>query len=150
MKNERVYFNNMFKHARAMTTLDLSAWDTSSAVDMNHMFANCYGLTYLDISGFDTSSVTTMAWMFYEVDAQTIYVGDKWSLESIANLDEGVYSYKIAKAKLVGGAGTTCQQIMALDSKCVSENGARINATARYMIVDGGSSNPGLLTYKAK
>ena len=38
---------------------------------------------------------------------------------------------------------------MDLDSKCVAENGARINATARYMIVDGGTANPGLLTYKA-
>ena len=143
------YFNNMFKHARAMTTLDLSSWDTSSAVDMNHMFANCGSLVNLDISGFDTSKVTTMAWMFYEVEAEKIYVGDKWSLASIANLDEGVYSHKIATAKLVGGQGTTCQQIMNLDSKCVAENGARINATARYMIADGGTTNPGLLTYKA-
>jgi len=142
------YFNNMFKHARAMTTLDLSTWDTSSAVDMNHMFANCGKLVNLDISSFDTSKVTTMAWMFYEIEAETIYVGDKWSLESIANLDEGVYSHKIATASLVGGQGTTCRQIMELDSKCVAENGARINATARYMIPDGGTTNPGLLTYK--
>lgn len=143
------YFNNMFKHARAMTTLDLSTWDTSSATDMNHMFANCGQLRYLDISNFDTSKVTTMAWMFYEIEAETIYVGDKWSLASIANLDEGVYSHKIATAPLVGGQGTTCRQIMDLDSKCVAENGARINATARYMIADGGTENPGLLTYKA-
>lgn len=143
------YFNNMFKYARAMTTLDLSTWDTSSAVDMNHMFANCGQLRYLDISGFDTSKVTTMAWMFYEIEAEKIYVGDKWSLESIANLDEGVYSHKIATAPLVGGQGTTCTQIMELDSKCVAENGARINATARYMIADGGTEKPGLLTYKA-
>jgi len=142
-------FNNMFKHARAMTTLDLSTWDTSSADDMNHMFANCGNLRYLDISGFDTSKVTTMAWMFYEIEAEKIYVGDKWSLASIANLDEGVYSHKIATAPLVGGEGTTCQQIMDLDSKCVAEKGARINATARYMIADGGSEKPGLLTYKA-
>ena len=143
------YFNNMFKHAEAMTTLDLSTWDTSSAVDMNHMFANCGSLRYLDISSFDTSNVTTMAWMFYEIEAEAIYVGDNWSLNSIANLDEGVYSHKIATAPLVGGEGTTCRQIMDLDSKCVAENGARINATARYMIADGGSENPGLLTYKA-
>ena len=141
-------FNNMFKHAQAMTTLDLSSWDTSSADDMNHMFANCGKLKYLDISGFDTSNVTTMAWMFYEIEAEKIYVGDKWSLDSIANLDEGVYSHKIATAPLVGGQGTTCRQIMDLDSKCVAENGARFNGTARYMIADGGSAKPGLLTYK--
>jgi len=115
---------------------------------MNHMFANCGNLKELDISGFDTSKVTTMAWMFYEVETEKIYVGEKWSIASIANLDEGVYSHKIATAPLVGGQGTTCRYIMDLDSKCVAENGARINATARYMIADGGETNPGLLTMK--
>lgn len=34
-------------------------------------------------------------------------------------------------------------------TKCVAENGARVNATARYMIADGGAQLTGLLTYKA-
>ena len=50
-------FNNM-------TSIDLSALDTSQVTDMMGMFAGCRSLTSLDVSSFDTSNVTDMSYMF--------------------------------------------------------------------------------------
>ncbi len=47
-----------------MTSIDLSALDTSGVTDMSHMFEYCSSLTSLDVSKFDTSQVTNMRWMF--------------------------------------------------------------------------------------
>ena len=47
-----------------MTSIDLSALDTSEATDMSSMFSGCMSLTSLDISNFDTSQVTNMSGMF--------------------------------------------------------------------------------------
>ena len=47
-----------------MTSIDLSALDTSEATDMSSMFSGCMSLTSLNISNFDTSQVTNMSGMF--------------------------------------------------------------------------------------
>ena len=47
-----------------MTSIDLSALDTSEVTNMSHMFSRCMRLRSLDISNFDTSQVTNMNWMF--------------------------------------------------------------------------------------
>ena len=54
----------MFNNCSALTSLDLSGFDTSNVTGMNYMFKNCGSLTSLDLSGFDTSNVTSMIDMF--------------------------------------------------------------------------------------
>ena len=54
------YFGRFSK----MTSIDLSALDTSEVTDMNVMFSGCNKLTSLDVSNFDTSKVTNMSGMF--------------------------------------------------------------------------------------
>ena len=44
----------------ALTSLDVSGWDTSNVTNMNNMFYICRSLTSLDVSGLDTSNVTNM------------------------------------------------------------------------------------------
>ena len=61
------YFGDFDK----MTSIDLSALDTSQVTDMIGMFATCSSLTSLDVSSFDTSNVTTMTWMFSECSSLT-------------------------------------------------------------------------------
>ena len=55
----------MFFGCPSLTSLDVSAFDTSSVNNMEYMFYNCSNVTSLDVSGFDTSSVTNMSFMFY-------------------------------------------------------------------------------------
>lgn len=138
-------FYSMFKHARGLTSLDLSKWDTSSATTMSHMFANIGGLECLDLSGFDTSKVTDMSWMFYDASKlTTIYVGDGWTTKSVdvQNTSRCFYNNQA----LVGGAGTVWTDV------CDMANPARpheSSAEVKYAVVDGGTDNPGLLTYKS-
>lgn len=58
------YMDHMFQGCERLETLDLSDFDTASAVDMSAMFYGCKQLDRLDISGFDTSGVRSMRHMF--------------------------------------------------------------------------------------
>ena len=57
--------SNMFSSCRALTSADLSGFDTSNVTDMSRMFYFCSALTSLDLITFDTSNVTDMSRMFY-------------------------------------------------------------------------------------
>ena len=61
----------MFYDCSALTSLDLSGFDTSNVTNMAAMFYRCSALTSLDLSGFDTSNVTNMGTMFDSCGALT-------------------------------------------------------------------------------
>lgn len=54
----------MFQNCSAMTTIDLSHFDTSKTIYMNQMFENCSSLTSVNVLSFDTTNVVTIAGMF--------------------------------------------------------------------------------------
>lgn len=54
----------MFNLCTALTTIDLSDFDTSNVTSMQSMFQNCSSLESLDLSNFNTSNVTSMSSMF--------------------------------------------------------------------------------------
>ena len=56
----------MFSGCSSLTNLDVSNLNTSNVTNMIEMFAACGGLTNLDVSNFDTSNVTNMSGMFGE------------------------------------------------------------------------------------
>ncbi|MCI8367363.1 MAG: BspA family leucine-rich repeat surface protein [Eggerthellaceae bacterium] len=56
--------SSMFSGCSSLTSIDLSGFDTSSAVDIGALFCDCSSLTSIDLSGFDTSNVTGMGFMF--------------------------------------------------------------------------------------
>lgn len=60
---------NMFINCKALTSLDLSGFDTSSVTDMSYMFSGCSALTSLDLSDLDTSNVMYMSNMFGSCNA---------------------------------------------------------------------------------
>ena len=55
--------NGMFHSCSALTSLDLSGWDTGNVTNMSFMFSGC-ALTSLDLSKWDTGNVTYMYDMF--------------------------------------------------------------------------------------
>ena len=55
----------MFYKCSSLTSLDVSNFDTSKVTNMREMFYECSSLTSLDLSIFDTSQVTRMDWMFF-------------------------------------------------------------------------------------
>lgn len=54
----------MFSGCSSLASLDLSSFDTSSAVNMSFLFYSCSSLRTLDLSSFDTSSAETMVYLF--------------------------------------------------------------------------------------
>ena len=59
----------MFNYCISLPNLDVSNFDTSKVTDMSGMFNKCRSLTSLDVSNFDTSEVTNMSYMFCECPA---------------------------------------------------------------------------------
>ena len=56
--------SGMFYGCPALTTLDVSGWDTAACTTMSSMFNGCSSLTSLDVSGWDTAACTNMSYMF--------------------------------------------------------------------------------------
>lgn len=67
--NVLISMGNMFYLCTALTSLDLSGFDTSNVTYMDSMFYACHDLTSLDLSNFDTSNVTNMSYMFSSCNA---------------------------------------------------------------------------------
>ena len=121
--------SSMFGGCSVLKELDLSKFNTSKVTSMSYMFAGCTGLQSLDLSSFDTSKVSDMQSMFQaSTNLKTIYVSNKWSTSSIYF---GSYMFD-GCTSLVGGSGSTISS----------------GTDYRYAHVDGGSTNPGLLTLK--
>ena len=61
----------MFSYCSSLTSLDVSKFHTSQVTDMSSMFGGCSSLTSLDVSKFNTSEVTNMNSMFSFCDSLT-------------------------------------------------------------------------------
>ena len=124
--------SGFFAEMPTLKTIEgLEYLNTSKVTDMSFMFYNT-GLTSIDLSSFDTKNVQDMEWMFRNCPSlTTIYVGDKWDTSNIQPNESMFYGCD----NLVGGMGTK------------KEKG---KDDSSYAHVDGGASNPGYMTYKAK
>ena len=61
----------MFGGCSSLTSLDVSNFDTSKVTNMSSMFSSCSSLKRLDLSSFDTSQVTSMSGMFHLCNSLT-------------------------------------------------------------------------------
>ena len=120
----------MFSNCPSLKSIDVSSLNTNSATNMERMFFNDLSLTSLDVSSFKTDLVKNMSGMFGNcINLQTIYVSDKWNTKNIAQKVDMFSNC----ANLHGSKGTQCNAIQ---------------YTAEFAKIDGGESNPGLLTKK--
>ena len=72
--------NEMFS-GTAITSLDLSGWETSNVTSMQYMFANMPKLESLDISGWNLNSVPVMDDMFKQTTLVQLRMDD-WDLSN--------------------------------------------------------------------
>ncbi len=66
-----IYFGFLFNNCYALTSLNVSKWDTSNANIFNAMFNECVNLTNIDVSNWKTSNVTQAVHTFLIVKADT-------------------------------------------------------------------------------
>ena len=120
---------SMFLGVYYLQNIDVSSFDTSNVTDMSFMFAYPLYIEELDLRNFDTSNVTNMKYMFNESpELKTIYVSDRWDTSNVTISDD----------------------MFTNDSKLVGQQGTVYDANhtdAEYAHIDGGSSNPGYLSY---
>ena len=129
--SEVTSMKHMFYNCNELTSLDLSHFNTAKVTDMSGMFSLCVYLTSLDLSTFNTANVEAMDSMFHAcVSLKTIYVGDGWSTAAVTESGR-MFNDCI---DLVGDKGTS------YDSNHIDKE---------YAHADGGSSDPGYLSYVA-
>ena len=61
----------IFQDCSALTSINVSGLDFSSTTSLSGMFNNCRSLTSIDVSSFDTSNITNMEFMFKDCRALT-------------------------------------------------------------------------------
>ena len=77
---------NMFRSCKALTSLDVSNFDTGNVTDMSYMFAGCSKITNLDVSGFNTSKVINMSCMFLSCGELIILDVANFNTSSVNNM----------------------------------------------------------------
>ena len=137
------YFNGFSK----VTSIDLSAFDTSKVTSMNNMFSNCSSLTNLDLSSFDTSKVTDMYDMFSNCNSlaslnvssfctsQVIFMGSMFNnCQRLINLD--LSGFDISRVIDMNNMFSNCSSLTSLDlssfdtSEAISMNGMFSNCSS--------------------
>ncbi len=67
--SECTSFSYMFEHCEALTSIDLSSLDVSTAEKLSFMFLGCSALEYVNTKGWNTVSVMNMQSMFSQCSA---------------------------------------------------------------------------------
>ena len=119
--------SSMFASKRALTSLDLSNFNTTNVTLMSYMFSDCAALTSLNLSNFNTTNVEDMYDMFDGCSGLTTIIANNWSA---AGDSSGMFN---GCTSLVGGNGTT------YDSNHTDASYAHIDVT----------DNPGYFTAPA-
>ena len=77
----------LFGECSSLTTVDLSAVDTTGVTDMSYMFYKCGALKSLDLSSFDTSNVTSIRGMFSECRKLSGLTGyERWNTSRVRDM----------------------------------------------------------------
>ncbi|MBO7433567.1 MAG: BspA family leucine-rich repeat surface protein, partial [Salinivirgaceae bacterium] len=121
-----------FSWAHDLTTIEnIENLNTSEVKDMSQMFAHCEKLETIDLSNFNTEEVTDMSGMFSGcTNLETIYVSNKWDTDAVTSASNSMFENC---TKLKGYQGTAYTSS---------------NTGLTYAHVDGGTSNPGYLSFK--
>ena len=84
--SEVTNMSGMFQRCSSLTSLDVSKFDTSQVTDMGSMFFHCDDLTSLDVSKFDTSQVTDMGTMFSDCSSLTSLDVSKFDTSQVTDM----------------------------------------------------------------
>ncbi len=79
--------SDMFRWCSSLTSLDVSKFDTSQVTVMSYMFDYCESLTSLDVSNFDTSKVTNMSRMFEDCRSLTSLDVSNFDTSQVTNMN---------------------------------------------------------------
>ena len=91
----------MFIGCSALLSLDVTNFNTAKVTDMSYMFANCVALTSLYLTNFNTAKVTNMERMFSFCKAlTTIYASSKFVTPQVSNSIRMFYNCEKLKGEV--------------------------------------------------
>lgn len=121
-----VHMSEVFSGCSALTSIDLSSFDTTNVPNMGYLFYGCSSLTILNLSMFNTSSLITTNCMFNNTGLSTIYVDPNiWDMSAVTNSTDMFTD----STSLLGERGTSYSSSNPQDKT--------------YAHIDGGVGNPG-------
>ena len=94
---------SMFGGCSALTSLDVSKWDTSNVTNMDSMFENINSMQSLDISNFDTrkASLGGSYGLMSSSSLRSLDMsGDNFTLENTTNWNRGIQTPQLRTLKL--------------------------------------------------
>ena len=77
----------MFAGCTSLTSLDLSAWNTSKVTLMDNLFYKCENLTSVNVSTWNTSKVTYMTSMFHNCKKLITLDVSNWDTGNVGRMD---------------------------------------------------------------
>ena len=81
----------LFNYFNYLESVDLSEFDTSSAVTMANMFSNCSRLKYINLSNLDTNEVQSMSNMFNYCTSLEKLDLTSFNIENVTNMQMMFY-----------------------------------------------------------
>lgn len=95
---------SMFSGCSALTSLDVSKWDTSNVTNMDEMFENINSMQSLDISNFDTRKASVGGRVYGFMSSSSLrsldMSGDNFTLENTTNWKRGIQTPQLRTLKL--------------------------------------------------
>ena len=76
----------MFYNCKALTSLDVTHFNTANVTNMGYMFYSCSSLTSLDVTHFNTAKVTDMRYMFSSCSSLTSLDVTNFNTANVANM----------------------------------------------------------------
>ncbi len=97
----------MFSENKALTSLNLSGWNTANVTDMQSMFWTCSALTTLDVSHFNTANVTLMNQMFGQCAKLTHLNLTSFQTGNVTTMEKMFYNCAGLRAVKIGSGWKT-------------------------------------------
>ena len=78
--------NSMFAYCSNLSSINLSSFNTANVTDMASMFLNCNSLSSLDLSNFNTTNVTDMSSLFYGCSSLSTLDLSNWNTANVQSM----------------------------------------------------------------
>ena len=126
----------MFFNCPSLTSLDLSGLDTSAVTNMGEMFYGCSSLTSLDLTGLDTSAVTNMFRMFDGCSKLTSLDLSSFDTSAVTNMSSMFYKC----------SGLTSLDVTGFDTSAVTDMGGMFSVCSSLTSLDLSSFDTSAVT----
>lgn len=100
----------MFSECHALTTLNVSSFNTQNVTNMTSMFLSCGNLSELDVTGFNTEKVTSMCQMFMYCGSLSSLDLSSFNTSNVTDMCRMFYN-DYSMEKIYAGSGWTTANV---------------------------------------